>query len=67
MLTDIELFECFNVEIPGAGDLWEVKHLKAKKTSMKIEKKAGEAGTPERVAKYREMIERGETLFDDKE
>lgn len=67
MLTDIELFECFNVELPGGGDLWEVKYLKAEKPSMKIERQPGEPGTPERIAKYREMVERGETLFEDEE
>lgn len=66
MLTEIELFECFNVELPGkAGYLWEVKRTKPTKPSMKIEKLPGEPGTPERIELYRQRIEAGLPLFEE--
>jgi len=60
----IQLFECFNVEMPGGEYLWEVKYLKPEKASMKISKKAGEPGTTERIEKYRMMVASGQPLFE---
>lgn len=68
MISDIELFECFNVELPGGGDLWRVTYPR-EKISGKIEKLPGEPGTKERIALYRQRLEQNaqseKSIFED--
>ena len=53
--TDLELFGIFSLET-STGPLWEVIPRKSDATK-RIQKQAGEPGTPERVEKYRKMAE----------
>lgn len=58
MLTDVQLFECFNVELPnGAGNLWQVKKIKGAEAAKKVKIVAGEAGSKERIELYRQRVE----------
>lgn len=60
-MTEIELFECFNVKLAN-GNLWNIKPRKVS-ASKEIETVAGEPGSKERIEFYRQQVELGNTLF----
>lgn len=68
-MTDIELFQCFNIEMPDGSDLWEVTkrwgqatYIDDFQTSATIDTAAARAA---RVAEYARRVTNGESLFGD--
>lgn len=65
-MTDIQLFECFNIELQNGGMLWKVKN-RANDAAKKLTVLAGEPGSKERIAAYRAQAEANLPLFEDED